>query len=125
MRDENTKAAIGIFPEAFSLREGERDLSVSWLEYFSGDRMQRLRQVIDHAELELNPRHGFATLQVGIFADICAAHSAKVRIIHEPTDGNPAHSSVHRYPRENQELVAVLANLASQHLTVVGDLQSQ
>jgi hypothetical protein len=42
IHDEITKAAIAIFPEAFALREGERDLSVSWLECFPGDETEQL-----------------------------------------------------------------------------------
>lgn len=121
-RDEDTKAVVGIFPEAFALREGERDLSMNWLEFFSGSRIEQLRQVRGHIELTLTPRHGFGVLRVAAFADACVAQGAKVRIIHEPTDGNPAHSSVHRYPRDNHELAAILANLAGNDLTLVADL---
>ncbi len=123
LRDEITKQAIGIFPEAFALREGERDLSVSWLEFFSGDQLEQLRQVANHTELKLNRRHGFGILRVDAFISACAAQGAKVRILHEPTDGNPAHSSVHQYPRDKDELLAILANMASNNLVLVGDLQ--
>jgi hypothetical protein len=121
-KDEVTKNAIGVFPEAFALREGERDLSVNWLEFFPGDETEQLRQVIRHTELKLNARHGFGILQVGQFSNVCAIHGAKVRIIHERTDGNPAHASVHRYPRDNDHLSAVLANMAGRHLVLVGDV---
>jgi hypothetical protein len=44
MRDETTNEIIGCFPDAFGLREGERNLSVSWLEYFGQNRLENLRQ---------------------------------------------------------------------------------
>ena len=117
--DEATKEPIGIFPEAFSLRERDRDLSVNWVEFYPGDRAARLRQVIDHSELELKARDGFGIIQVGVVAEVCDRHGAKVRIIHDPTLKNPAHAGMHRYPRDNRALEATLANLAGQDLTLV------
>jgi hypothetical protein len=121
-RDEETKEPVGVFPEAFQLRDGERDLSVNWLEHFSGDRKQQLRQVIAHSELQLKARDGFGVLQVGVVSEVCQRHGAKVRIIHDPTPKNPAHAGVHHYPRDSPALEATLANLASQDLTMVGDV---
>lgn len=123
MRDEELKA-IGIFPQAFALREDERDLSVNWLEFFSGSPFEQLKQIMEHTELTMNARHGFGVLSVGSFIESCASQGSKVRIIHEPTAGNPAHSSVHQYPRDRNELMAILANLASRRLTMVGDLRN-
>jgi len=121
-RDEETNEPIGIFPEAFQLRDAERDLSVNWLEHFRGDRTEQLRQVIAHSELKLKARDGFGVLQVGVVSEICERHGAKVRIIHDPTPKNPAHAGVHRYPRGNFALEAALANLAGQELTMVGNV---
>jgi hypothetical protein len=78
--------------------------------------------VMIHTELKLTPRHGFGVLRVGTFVEACTKQDVKVRIIHEPTDSNPAHSAVHRYPQDNDELSAVLANLAGANLTLVSEL---
>lgn len=118
--DEDTNEPIGVFPEAFQLRDGERDLSVNWLEYFPGDRAEQLRQVVDHSELTLKARDGFGVLRVGELSEVCERHGAKVRVIHERTEKNPAHAAVHLYPRDNRELEAVLANVAGQDLMLVG-----
>jgi hypothetical protein len=59
---------------------------------------------------------------VGVFSDVCARRNVKVRIIYEPTPNNPAHSEVHQYPHDNMELATVLANLASDDVTRVGDI---
>jgi hypothetical protein len=121
MRDEDTNEPIGVLPVAFELRPGERDLSVSWLEVFPGTRMQQLRQVVDNAELDVRPSHAYAVFQVEAFVDLCASKEAKVRIIHEPTT-DESHSAVHRYPRDNPELTALLANVAADDLTLVKDI---
>jgi hypothetical protein len=122
MWDEVTKEAVGVFPAAFELRPGEKDLSVNWMEFFPGDRKERLRQVVKHAELKLRPNHGYGIIQVGDVHDTCANQGAKVRIIHEPTTGNPGHAAVHQYPVDNASLMAVLANLAGRDLTLVRDI---
>ena len=102
--------------------QAERDLSVNWIEFFTGDRTEQLRQVVKHAELKLRANHGYAVIQVGAFHDTCANQGAKVRIIHEPTPGNPAHAAVHQYPRDNEALMAVLADLAGENLILVRDI---
>jgi hypothetical protein len=116
MRDEANQV-IGCFPQAFRLRDDERDLSVNWLEYFPGTKEERLRQVRDHAEV-VRPNTGFACINVGVIHETCADLSLKVRIIHEPTEGNPAHSAIHRYPRDHDELFSILANIAGRDLTL-------
>ncbi len=121
MRDDETKQVIGCFPQAFRLRDDERDLSVNWLEYFSGTKEERIRQVRDHAEVDVRPNTGFACLKVGTIHQTCDSLNLKVRIIHEPTDGNPAHSAIHRYPRDHDELFSILANIAGLDLTLARD----
>jgi hypothetical protein len=96
---------------------------VNWLEHFSGDRLARMKAVVDHSELELRPRDGFGVLQVGVLSEVCDRHGAKVRVIHDPKPKNPAHAGVHRYPRDHGALEAELANVASQELWLVGDIR--
>jgi hypothetical protein len=59
MRDEVTHEAVGIFPQAFELRDAERDLSVSWLEVFAGSSFDQIRQVMEHTELRLSSETRF------------------------------------------------------------------
>jgi hypothetical protein len=127
MRDEN-REVIGCFPGAFKLREGngalegEKNLSVSWLEFFPGSKSKRLQQVRDHTELKVRPNHGFAGINVGDLRQACASVSVNVRVIHEPTKGNHAHAAIHRYPRDHDELFGILANMASRDLTLASDI---
>ena len=79
MRDELTGAVIGCFPEAFKLRYAEVNLSVNWLEFFSGTKQERLQQVRDHAEMELRPNHGFASLTVGETSVVCKTLAHLIR----------------------------------------------
>ena len=124
MRDENTNDVIGVFPAAFKMRDGENDLSVNWLQHFSGSKGDRLRSVRDHAELELGKNYGFAVLNVGEFKTACESVHGKVRVIHEPTT-DPSHAAVHRYPREHDELFAILANMAKRDFRLVRELSNE
>lgn len=121
IRDE-TRHIIGVHPSAFVLREGEMNLSVDWMERHPGSKAAQLREVVQHAELQLKKNDAYGVLQVGIFSSACARRNVKVRIIHEPTSNNPAHSAVHQYPRDDLELATILASLASDDVTRVGDI---
>ncbi|MGA3004920.1 MAG: hypothetical protein ABSE20_24695 [Acetobacteraceae bacterium] len=120
--DTETKAPVGIFPDAFQLRPGERDLSVSWVEYFEGDRKTQMKAVAEHSELRLGRRDGFGVLEVAALAGICEKHGAKVRVLYEPTK-DPSHSAIHRYPRNNVAMEAELANAAAGDLSLVVDIR--
>jgi len=93
IRDE-ARRVIGVHPPAFFLkpatetREAEKNLSVDWMEHYEGDKAEQLRQIEQHAELELKKNDAYGVLQVGIFSDACAKKNRKVRLIHEPTDKN-------------------------------------
>jgi hypothetical protein len=93
------------------------------MEHYPGVKARQLKEIVRHAELELKKNDAYGVLQVGVFSDVCAKKNVKVRIIHEPTPKNQAHSAVHQYPRDNLELAAALANLASDDVTRVGDIQ--
>lgn len=120
--DETTGEAKGCFPQAFRLRDGEAYLSVSWLEFFPGSRTESLQRIREHAEHGIRARHGFGVLNVGQMHQAAQSVSEKIRIIHEPTDGNPSHSSVRRYPNNNEEFFALLANLAARNLVLSRDI---
>lgn len=122
--DETTGAAKGCFPQAFRLREGEEYLSVSWLEFFPGSRTESLRKIREHAEHKIRGSHGFGILNVGQMHQVAKDVSEKIRIIHEPTDGNPSHSSVRRYPKDKDEFFALLASMAGKDLVLSRDVPS-
>jgi hypothetical protein len=92
------------------------------MEQHPGSKAAQLQEVMRHAELRLKNNDAYGVLQVGVLSDACATRNIKVRIIHEPTRNNPAHSAVHQYPRNDLELATILASLASDDVTRVGDL---
>ena len=111
-RDENDNV-IGILPQALELREGEAYLSVTSLEHFDPQYEQGLIQAAEAIRRELTVRanDGFSTTEVGDFCDICERFDEKVRVLHEPVnDGNTGHVAIRRFPRDNLELLDLLAS---------------
>lgn len=109
--DENGKV-LGVTHLAFELRPDEDGLSVTWLEYFAGDRSEMLTaavQALRASEFKPSPKSGFAIGQVGAIKATCLEYSAKIRIIHAPTGDNKAHAEVRQLPRDNVALLEALA----------------
>src|SRR5205807_2468935 len=59
---DSADQVIGCFPHAFELKPGEKYLSASWLEFFSGTSEERRAAVIAAvaAARTVKPSHGFA-----------------------------------------------------------------
>jgi len=113
---------VGCFPQAFELRVDEASLSVSWLEYYDGSRDQRLRQVKQKSDREIRRKDALAVGNVGRMLDVCAHFGVKPRVVHEPTDRNPAHSAIRQFPRDNLELLALIADLFSGDLNLAASI---
>jgi hypothetical protein len=110
IHDENANV-IGVFPEAFALRDGENYLSVTWLQHFSKNYEQGLMAAAAAIgrQLIVKPRDGFTVGCVGKVRDICAKSSVRVRILYEPCDANEGYSAWRGMPRDNQDLFNLLA----------------
>lgn len=111
-RDENGNV-LGILPQALELREGEAYLSVTSLEHFDPQYERGLIQAAEaiRRELTVKDNDGFSTTEVGDFCDICERFDEKVRVLHEPVnDGNTGHVAIRRFPRDNLELLDLLAS---------------
>ena len=109
----NADEVVGCFPQAFELRADETSLSVSWLEFYRGSRDQRLGQVRQNSDREIRRKDALAVGNVGRMQDVCGQFGVRLRVVHEPTDRNPAHSAVRQFPRDNLELLALIADLFS------------
>lgn len=100
---------VGLFPQAFELRDSENDLSVNWLEYFNnGDELQNLIAVVKDFRLIFNPKNGaFAVANVGEIKKVALQRGFKyVKVVHSPVKpGNLSHSSVIRLPRNDNDLM--------------------
>ena len=110
-KDENDNV-IGVLPQAFEHRPDEDALSVTWIDYFGGDRpkniiasVHQLRSVMCVGESA-----AFAIGKVGKIKSVCTASGANaVRIVYSPSKANQAHSQIKRVPREDTTLREALA----------------
>jgi hypothetical protein len=59
--------------------------------------------------LGVTHKSGFAIGRVGVIAATCAERNHRIRIMHEPEDDNKAHAAVRRMPRDDDELLELLA----------------
>ncbi len=111
-RDENGNV-LGILPQALELRGPEKYLSVTWLEHFDPQYERGLIQAAEaiRRQLEVRGNDGFSTTAVGVFCDICERHDKKVRVLHEPENPeNTGHVAIRKFPRDNLELLHLLAS---------------
>jgi hypothetical protein len=124
IRDSDERV-IGCFPQAFELRPNESYLSTSWLEFFGGTKMERLRAAINACSKArtVKPSHGFAIGNVGEVKEACAGFNLRIRVIHEPSDDNPnpAYTAVRRYRSDDIELLELLAGEAWSEVIEVKD----
>lgn len=104
---------IGVFPQVFELREGEKYLSASWLEFFPGTKHERMKEVVaaTNKARTVKRSHGFALGNVGAVKEACGSFALKVRIIHEPSNSNPnpAYTAVRGFKSDDAELLQLLA----------------
>lgn len=112
-KDENS-VVIGVVGAAFRLRDDENYLSATWLEFFSGSRKERIESVVKTvraSKIDVRPLSGFAIGQVERIKSRCLADRKKykIRIIHEEEDDNPAHTALRQWPRDNDDLLDLLA----------------
>lgn len=110
-KDENDNV-IGVLGVAFKLRDSESYLSTTWLEYFAGNREEKIVsavKAIRASSISPGGKSGFAVGNVGSIIAACAARNHSIRVVHEPEDDNKAHASVRRMPRDDGELLEILA----------------
>ena len=63
-----------------------------------------------------------AVSQVGKFKQVCKDNGSKVRIVHEPENGNEPHSSIRQIPREDLVLLEAVAREAVDSHHAFGEL---
>jgi hypothetical protein len=115
LRKDEDDHVLGVLGEAFKLRPSEKFLSTTWLEYFAGSRATKIKgavRAIRASKLKPGGKSGFTIGKVASIIAACADRGHKIRIVHEPEDDNKAHASVRQFPRENMELLELLAAVA-------------
>lgn len=92
-----------IFPQAFCLRDGEDALSLTDVDFFDGDAVQKRWAAVEAVRLsqasqKLSDSDAFCFSSCGQVIACCKSHGSKVRVIEDPVDGNDAHCLVASYP---------------------------
>ena len=112
LRDEDERI-IGFLPQAFMMREDEKNLSVNWLEKFGGTYAENVRCSVKtfRSTMNVRPKSAFGVGNVKKIKDACGCVGAKkVRILHAPEEDNEAHSVITNLPREEVALYEALAD---------------
>ncbi|MBI1262424.1 MAG: hypothetical protein GC184_11940 [Rhizobiales bacterium] len=109
-KDENDNV-LGILPDALRLREVETSLSTTWIEWFDGPPQNQYLNAVEmiRRTMSVSPRGGMSKANVGNLRELCQTENVSIRIVHEPTDENDAHASIRRLPRDNLDLLELLA----------------
>ncbi|WP_020161290.1 hypothetical protein [Methylobacter marinus] len=117
LRKNENGEVIGIISEAFKIRDTEKYLSATWLEYFQ--RPLRKDQIIAAVEemrasnLAVKPKSGFSLGKVSDIESVCTKRNIKnIRIVYSPSDNNAAHVAVKSLPGDDLELLELLATEA-------------
>jgi hypothetical protein len=115
LRKDEHDNVIGILGAAFRLRDDETYLSATWVEFFPGPdhryQLEAAVRAIRASKISVRPKSGFA---VGCVSEIKKAcindpKQHKLRIIHEAETDNPAHAALRGWPRDNDDLLNLLA----------------
>ena len=119
IREDGTIAAT-----AYKPRPGETYLSVNWLEYFSGDREQRVRGSASMFRRlrKVGAKSAYGIGNVGRIKQVCEANATRVRVVYEPVEENSSHSEIRRLPREDLSLLDALATQAFDELVTEASL---
>lgn len=124
-RDENDNV-IGVNADAFSLRENEEYLSVTWCEFFDGTALEQLCCAVSSFKGSYNTKRSshYWCAPVGSIEQMFRSHRARrLRVIHEPDPRNAAHVALRGWPRENDQLLeAIAAECAASVVVCEGDL---
>jgi hypothetical protein len=115
LRKDGDGKVIGILPQAFQHRIDEEYLSVNWLEYFELDKVNNLietkKSIIEakrSKKIAANSR--LAIGNVGKIKEaLLKKEIGKIRIAYAPSKANPAHSGMYHLPKEDHDLMAMLA----------------
>lgn len=125
LRKDEDLNVLGVMPDAFALRDGEPSLSVTWCEYFAGSSDEQLRCAIEaiRNSRSVGSKARFAVGEVGSVR-ACASgrpNATRLRIIHDPEDDNPAHASLINWPRDDLQLLELLAESEWSQLLTADD----
>jgi hypothetical protein len=111
LRRDSDDNVIGVLPDAFNMREGEKYLSSTWLELFSQEYEKGLSAAAAaiSRQLDVKPRDGFTVGNVGKIVETCEKFEVRVRLLNEGKPENTGYSAIRGVPRDHIELFEMLA----------------
>ena len=111
LRKDEHENVIGFLWQAFELRQNESELSMNWLEYFDGDRDEKIRQSVRifRQTRKVGPKSAYGIGNVGKIKRTCSEGGTQVRIVYDPEEVNLSHSVIRRLPRDDSSLLDALA----------------
>jgi|KBSSwiStaDraftv2_1062776.scaffolds.fasta_scaffold144287_4 hypothetical protein len=115
VRKDEDDNVTGILGEAFRRKPDEDALSVNWQERVTGALIDQLRAaarlIRDTQESKkIGAKSRLARLQVKATKEIAKKRGAKIRIVHEPVDGNEPHAAIRQLPDDDLELLEMIAS---------------
>jgi hypothetical protein len=123
LRKDENDVVVGVLGVAFRLRDEEEYLSSTWLEFFPGalaDALVLAIKAIRASDIDVRPKSGFAVGNVGKIKAACLedARKHRIRIVHEKADDNEAHVALRLWPRDNDDLLDLIAEEVWNDLTL-------
>lgn len=124
----DTGQALGLSPAAFAIREGdEGGLSVTEIEFFGPLSPASLAEaaVAYRASQEskrLGPQGAFAWAEINAIKAAAQQYDKKVRVVHAPVDGNPAHAEIRHFTDDDLDLLAFFASDVFSNYVIVQDM---
>lgn len=111
LRRDGEGNVIGFLPQAFALRDGEKALSVNWIEYFQGSWDVKIEQSVHlfRQIREIKNSCAFAVGNVDKIKITAQQNSVSIRIAFAPTSSIPNHVEIHRIPQDEISLLNALA----------------
>jgi hypothetical protein len=119
---------LGPSPAGFVLRDDDRGgLSVTEIEHF-GDMSAAARREAAVAHRESLPSKKVGAAGIYAWAQIDAAKTAalaynkKIRVVHDPVDGNPGHAEIRHFTDEDLDLLDHFATDVFVDYEVIADM---
>lgn len=129
LKKDSDGNVLGILPQAFQHKFDEEYLSVNWLEYFKSDKntnlVQTKKSIIEAKKSKsISPKSYLAVGNVGkIKESFLEKGPTKIRIAYAPSRLNPAHSGMYHIPKEDQDMMAMLAEEIFTEMHIVSNIR--
>ena len=131
IRDPKTQAIIGLFPQAFELRQKIREtyLSTHWMESFAevvDAQFKRVVAALRKKPFDVRPWGAFARLNAGFVVRAGAVRKLSIRIRDRSCPNDPGYSGIYGMPLDNSDLefLALLANECRIEIRGVADIDA-